>query len=213
MASTPAQISDKQGGDSAPVTTKLTGPQNKPPSTQGVPQIYNGDEFLTFVKSSKMTIVLFIAYWCQASHDIMPLFKTIEKICPEIKIAILDVEYDDEEIAQALQLKVVPTFMTFFNGIKVGECQGASQEGLNSLLADLQRKAGIRRRPVGGSRKAASKSSLPVVSRSRKSVTSSSSSSRTNSTVSSSGSGSTFAARQAATPKKLPIKKERKPFR
>merc|ERR1719483_1103914 len=86
-----------------------------------------------------MTIVLFMAYWCQASQDIMPLFKTIEKICPDIKIAVLDVEYDDEEIAQALQLKVVPTFMTFFNGIKVGECQGASQEGLNSVLADLQK--------------------------------------------------------------------------
>lgn len=207
MASTTAQISDKQGGDASPVSTKPA----QPPSTQGVPQIYTGDEFLTFVKSSKMTIVLFMAYWCQASQDIMPLFKTIEKICPDIKIAVLDVEYDDEEIAQALQLKVVPTFMTFFNGIKVGECQGASQEGLNSVLADLQKKAGFRR--VGGRKlaKDSSKSSLPVVNRSRKSVTSSSSSSRTNSTLGSSS--STFAARQAATPKKLPIKKERKPFR
>ena len=140
MASTPTQICDKQGGDTAPVpTTKPALIDGKSaPSTKGVPQIFTGDEFLTFVKSSKMTIVLFMAYWCQASHDIMPLFKTIEKICPDIKIAVLDVEYDDEEIAQALQLKVVPTFMTFLNGIKVGECQGASHEGLNSLLADLQ---------------------------------------------------------------------------
>jgi len=144
-----------------------------------------------------------MAYWCDASHEIIPLFKTIEEVCPEIKIAVLDVEYDDEEIAQALQLKVVPTFMTFLNGLKVGECQGASQEGLNSLLADLQRKAGIRR--VGGARKSrtsyaqksSSGASLPQVNKGRKSVTSSSSSSR-----SSQGSN-----------KRLPVKSSRPPFR
>merc|ERR1712173_1721 len=175
------------------------------PSESTIPRIYTQDEFLTFVQSSKMSVILFMAHWCNASNEIIPLFKTITEVCPEIKIAVLDVEYDDEDIAQLLQIKVVPTFMTFLNGMKIGECQGASQEGLNSLLADLQRKAGIRRnRNRSNSRSRGD--SLPGINKSSKSVTSSSSSSRTSSQ------GSTFASRQSRT-KKLPIKNSRPAFR
>ena len=173
------------------------------PSAQSIPQIYNQNEFLTFVQSSKTTIVLFMAHWCQASNEIIPLFKTIQEVCPEIKIAVLDVEYDDEDIAQALQLKVVPTFMTFLNGMKVGECQGASQEALNSLLADLQRKAGIRRTNR-------SNSSLPSVNKGRKSVTSSGNSSSRSSL---SSQGSTFSSRKNAGSRRLAVKNSRPPFR
>eukprot|EP00271_Cylindrocystis_brebissonii_P015058 TRINITY_DN3699_c0_g2_i1.p1 TRINITY_DN3699_c0_g2~~TRINITY_DN3699_c0_g2_i1.p1 ORF type:complete len:170 (-),score=29.89 TRINITY_DN3699_c0_g2_i1:516-1025(-) len=84
--------------------------------------------------SGKVIIVDYSATWCQPCKVIGPVFHELSKKYPQIIFVKVDVD-DVKEVSDLYEIRAMPTFQVFKDGVKVDELVGASKERLEQLVA------------------------------------------------------------------------------
>ncbi|OGM42500.1 thioredoxin [Aspergillus bombycis] len=92
-------------------------------------------EFQTLINSDQVVIIDFWATWCGPCRAISPVFEQLASIPEFSSIKFVKVDTDEQQdIAEEVGIRSLPTFMVFQNGIKVDELVGASPPGLEQLV-------------------------------------------------------------------------------
>lgn len=91
-------------------------------------------EFKKAINVDNLVIVDFTATWCGPCKAIAPMFQTLSIEHPDCDFYKVDVD-DGDDIAQECQIKAMPTFNFYKNGILVCSFSGAD---VNSLKKNIQ---------------------------------------------------------------------------
>jgi thioredoxin 1 len=76
------------------------------------------------------------ATWCGPCKAIAPEFEKLSESFPQIKFYKVDVD-EQADVAQELNVRAMPTFMFFKDGLKVNEVVGADLKAIEKNLNDL----------------------------------------------------------------------------
>ncbi|XP_007499018.2 thioredoxin-like [Monodelphis domestica] len=85
----------------------------------------------------KLVVVDFSATWCGPCKMIKPFFHSLYEKYPDVVFVEVDVD-DCQDIAAECEVKCMPTFQFYKNGVKVGEFSGANKEKLESTINELK---------------------------------------------------------------------------
>ncbi|KAL7004384.1 thioredoxin trx1 [Cystobasidiomycetes sp. EMM_F5] len=94
-------------------------------------------QFKESIAGEKPVIVDFSATWCGPCKVISPLFVELSqdpKYKDNATFATIDVD-EEEDIAQEVGIRAMPTFMVFKNGQKVDQFMGADKKALPDFIA------------------------------------------------------------------------------
>ena len=98
-------------------------------------EIKTAKEFDEIIYQEKLVFVDMYAVWCGPCKMMAPILDKAEPNHPELKMIKLDVE-QIPEIAEKYNIKSVPTFLLFNNGIIVSRYSGyLSEEKLNKFMS------------------------------------------------------------------------------
>nr|XP_015201269.1 PREDICTED: thioredoxin [Lepisosteus oculatus] len=86
---------------------------------------------------SKLVVVDFTAMWCGPCQTIGPFFKDLAKKYTDVVFLKVDVD-DAQDVASHCEIKCMPTFQFYKNGIKVDEFAGANKEMLEQKVQALK---------------------------------------------------------------------------
>lgn len=96
-----------------------------------VKTINSYDEFKTAISGDKPAVLDFKAVWCGPCKMISPIFEKISDTPAGEKIDFYQVDVDDQEqVAQELGIRAMPTFIVFKGGNKIDEVVGADPSKL-----------------------------------------------------------------------------------
>ncbi|KAI5452330.1 hypothetical protein NCC49_000892 [Naganishia albida] len=90
-------------------------------------------EFDELINGDKPVVVDFWAVWCGPCKMISPHFEKAESAFENVAFVKVDVD-EQPEIAQALSIRAMPTFLAFKKGEKIGELTGAVPAKLKALI-------------------------------------------------------------------------------
>ena len=86
--------------------------------------------------SGKTVLVDFFAEWCGPCKVMYPkVVEIAEANADKLIVYKFDCNKANKDKAKELGIKVLPTFMAYKGGVKVGESTGAKMEKLQELLA------------------------------------------------------------------------------
>ncbi|XP_029932595.1 thioredoxin b [Myripristis murdjan] len=94
-----------------------------------VVEIEDLESFLATVKDAgdKLVVVDFTATWCGPCKQIAPLYKELSEKPENKNVIFLKVDVDEaQDVATHCNIKCMPTFHFYKNGVKVGEFSGAN---------------------------------------------------------------------------------------
>jgi thioredoxin len=96
------------------------------------------ENFETVVDENSMVILDFWAAWCKPCKIFAPAFKIMAELHPEVFFGSVNTEVAIE-LAQAFQIRSIPTLMAFKDGDLVFEQPGVLQpEDFQKLLIQLK---------------------------------------------------------------------------
>ena len=85
--------------------------------------------------SERPLLVDFTASWCPPCQRIAPIFERLAgENAGSVTLKKVDVD-NNAEAAQAAGIQCMPTFKVYKNGAEVEKMEGASEQGLNDLIA------------------------------------------------------------------------------
>ena len=125
-----------KAGTNAVKNNESQGDDNKgAPQSQPAGDIYIKTlaDFEALKKGSKPLVVDFTASWCPPCKRIGPIFEAKVAEYPELVMKKCDVD-EASEVAQAVGIRSMPTFMVFKGGEQVDEMSGANEQGLIEML-------------------------------------------------------------------------------
>ncbi|GBE77305.1 Thioredoxin [Sparassis crispa] len=94
------------------------------------------EQFHEVINGDKPVIIDFWATWCGPCKVISPIFEKLAEQFPDAGYYKVDVD-EQNEIAQEVSVRAMPTFMAFKNGQKVKEVVGANPSGLQTLISSV----------------------------------------------------------------------------
>ena len=112
-------------------------------NTPGIVHEVTMETFEETVDQHEVVILDFWAEWCQPCKVFAPAFKMMAELHPEIFFGAVNTEVA-VDLAQAFQVRSIPTLMAFKNGDLVFEQPGILQvEHFNELVQKLKTTAPI----------------------------------------------------------------------
>ncbi|EDV19765.1 expressed hypothetical protein [Trichoplax adhaerens] len=92
------------------------------------------DKFLSDAKD-KLVVFDFFATWCQPCKLIGPIFEKMSESdeYKDVVFAKIDVD-ENEETAEFVGIRAMPTFAFYKNGSKIDEVSGAAEDRLRSKI-------------------------------------------------------------------------------
>ncbi|KAG8935727.1 hypothetical protein FRC03_001104 [Tulasnella sp. 419] len=101
-----------------------------------VTEVTSLDQFNEIINRDENSVFDFWATWCGPCKMISPVFEALSDNSEYAGVKFYKVDVDAvREVAAAVNVRVMPTFMLFKNGEKVKELKGANPPGLQQLLA------------------------------------------------------------------------------
>ncbi|POS82245.1 hypothetical protein EPUL_005650, partial [Erysiphe pulchra] len=85
------------------------------------------------IKTHEYVVIDAYATWCGPCRNISPIFESLSNRVDRVKFFKVDVD-DAPDVAEALGIRAMPTFIFFRNGEKVDEIKGASPGTLESVV-------------------------------------------------------------------------------
>ena len=80
-------------------------------------------------------LIDFTASWCPPCQRIAPIFERLAgENAGSVTLKKVDVD-NNAEAAQAAGIQCMPTFKVYKNGAEIEKMEGASEQGLNDLIA------------------------------------------------------------------------------
>jgi thioredoxin 1 len=92
-------------------------------------------ELESLISSNPKVVVDFYSDWCGPCKKIAPFYENKSKEYPGMICVKADAGI--EEIAQKYEVSVLPTFVTFHNGLRGEVLQGANTTALSQLMLNL----------------------------------------------------------------------------
>lgn len=84
----------------------------------------------------KLLVIDFFAEWCGPCRHMKPCLRECDEKYPEIVIVKVDVDAN-EAVANKENIEVMPTFIFYKNGNKLGEFSGSSKEALMNKIQEF----------------------------------------------------------------------------
>ncbi|KAH7886325.1 thioredoxin-like protein [Phlebopus sp. FC_14] len=97
--------------------------------------INNTQEFANIINSGRVVVVDFYANWSLWSQYSTQQFSDFSETFKRIGVDFCRVDVDElEDVAMEADVRVVPTFMVFKDGKKVGYAEGVDSGNLHKLM-------------------------------------------------------------------------------
>ncbi|KAF9161279.1 hypothetical protein BGX21_002164 [Mortierella sp. AD011] len=93
-------------------------------------------EYNDLIQSGKKVIVGFTASWCGPCKVVAPKFEELSEKYPDIEFVKVDID-KLRDVAHRAGVTSMPTFQTYYNGLKSSQFMGASKAGLEGLVEDF----------------------------------------------------------------------------
>ncbi|KAF8906361.1 thioredoxin-like protein [Mucidula mucida] len=104
-----------------------------------VKPITSHSQFKRILESNKVVVIDFWATWCGPCTVISPIFIKLSEQPEFAEIEFYKVDVDEqEEIAEEVQLRAMPTFIAFKDGEKVQDLVGVDPGGLDVSLLSMK---------------------------------------------------------------------------
>jgi thioredoxin-like negative regulator of GroEL len=103
-----------------------------PPVPTKVVTLTSYADYEKFQAQHRKAVVFYGASWCQACHDITPLYHQIaNRYYKRVAMAYVDIEATD------LDFTAIPVVITYQDGAPVNKMRGANKETLRDLIKEL----------------------------------------------------------------------------
>ena len=84
------------------------------------------------------TVLFYSGSYCNPCKQIIPYFKVLKSIYPQLKFYKLDVN-KNRDSSEMFNITVLPTFVLIKDGIVIKKITGARKEVLNSSISELNK--------------------------------------------------------------------------
>lgn len=85
------------------------------------------------IPSTGVVVIDFFATWCGPCKKVAPMYEQMSKLYPSVVFLKVDVD-ESNEIAEAYDVRAMPTFVVLKDGARVGEVEGADLRSVGNLL-------------------------------------------------------------------------------
>lgn len=112
--------------------------QSSTSSSSTISHISNLQEFETAMKQQNISVVDFFATWCGPCKMVAPHLQKLSEKYPDVKFYKVDVD-ESPDIAGALGVSAMPTFMLFREGKGLGKIVGADPRGVEEAVKHFRK--------------------------------------------------------------------------